>query len=86
MLTGLNSSRLQMHCHCTQSNDTMSQSVESSVGTREKQGKQCLKTFEGKIAVITGGTEGIGVATAKALRQKSASCLHHGPAKELDEA
>jgi NAD(P)-dependent dehydrogenase (short-subunit alcohol dehydrogenase family) len=34
-----------------------------------------MKTLEGKIAVVTGGNSGIGLATAKLLRQEGARVI-----------
>jgi len=44
------------------------------------------KKLEGKIAVVTGGTEGIGLATAKLFVKKGAYVFITGRRpKELDE-
>jgi NAD(P)-dependent dehydrogenase (short-subunit alcohol dehydrogenase family) len=40
------------------------------------------KNLEGKTAVITGGTEGTGLAAAKGIRQGGCVRLHHVPSPE----
>src|SRR5260370_36843775 len=57
------------------------------IRARQEQGKTMPNKLEGKIAVVTGGTEGIGLAPAKLFVKEGAYVFITGrPQKELDEA
>src|SRR5260370_33512314 len=64
------------------------QAVKSRCSSWSRYGETTMANkLEGKIAVITGGTEGIGLATAQLFGKEGGSVFITGrPQKELDDA